>query len=278
MRGIFQPLAEGLFKAGFRKPVAALVSAYYGRRTDGRQHFAIGREGHWLNEYAPWTIASNRVHTAAYPAYREWVLDNWCWQYKPQAGDTVIDVGAGVGEEAVVFSDLVGPSGRVVSIEAHPATFGCLQETVRLSALNNVLPLALAIGDRDGLTTIAEADNYLASSIMHSEGLGTHVKLRSLDSLLDELGLEKVTLLKMNIEGAEGAAADGMSRLAKRVKHAVISCHDFISDRGGPPQFRTFDHVCRRLKELGFQLTMRPDDPRPWTRYYIYALNPELPG
>ena len=42
----------------------------------------------------------------------------------PQPGDIVLDVGAGTGTEALPLSQLVGDKGKVVSIEAHPATFG----------------------------------------------------------------------------------------------------------------------------------------------------------
>jgi hypothetical protein len=38
-------------------------------------------------------------------------------------GDTVIDVGANIGVLSLLASRLVGPSGRVLAIEAHPRTY-----------------------------------------------------------------------------------------------------------------------------------------------------------
>ena len=97
------------YKAGFKRPVAGLASLYLGRLKGRNQRFAIDDHGHWVNRQPGATIVSMIPHTATYAEYRKWVLDNWAFDYEPQLGDTVIDVGAGVGEEAVVFSQLVGP-------------------------------------------------------------------------------------------------------------------------------------------------------------------------
>ena len=53
---------------------------------------------------------------------------SYCLRYQPKPGDTVVDVGAGMGDDTLVFSRMVGPSGRVFSFEAHPDTFRCLQK------------------------------------------------------------------------------------------------------------------------------------------------------
>ena len=47
-------------------------------------------------------------------------LDYWTHVYRPQPGDTVIDVGAGIGIDTLALSPLVGSTGRIYSIEAHP--------------------------------------------------------------------------------------------------------------------------------------------------------------
>jgi hypothetical protein len=49
-------------------------------------------------------------------------LDYWTYLYNPQPGDTIIDVGAGVGVDALSLALLVGNTGRIYSIEANPQT------------------------------------------------------------------------------------------------------------------------------------------------------------
>ncbi len=271
--GILAVAGQTLDRLGLRGMVAMGTTAVYGTVLGRRQQFSTDAAGNWVNQHAEATIVSPIIHTTRFEAYRDWVMDNWAWQYQPQVGDTIIDVGAGVGEEAVVFSKLVGPSGKVVSIEAHPLTYACLQATLRNSRISNVIPIGYAITDKDGTVSIDDTQNHLANSVM-TEGGAQSIPSRSLDSLAEELGLGPIALLKMNIEGAERLAVAGMTALSKQVRHVVISCHDFVSEAGGGgDEFRTFSEVRKRLEALGFELTTRPDHHHAWTRYYLYGRN-----
>ena len=88
-----------------------------------RRRFGVNLSGHWLNIQPEATFVSPDVYTPYYAQVKAAVLDTWYAFDQPMEGNTIIDVGAGIGEDAVVFSKLVGLSGRVVAIEAHPGTF-----------------------------------------------------------------------------------------------------------------------------------------------------------
>lgn len=261
-----------LFKAasladrlGLRRLVAKGASRAYPGRS-----FEVDQDGRWINRQAEATFVSPNLSLATFAAAEEWVLDNWTWGYLPKAGDTVIDVGGGIGEEAVVFSRLVGETGRVVSIEAHPGTFACLKRTIELSGLTNVVPLWCAVADREGELFISDVE-LLSNSVIGSTS-GIKVRARTLDSIAAEMGIKDVALLKMNIEGAEKLAVRGMSQLAPRIQNAVISCHDFlISHFGAGPEFAVKREVRQVLEDQGFTIETRPDADQPWTRDYLYA-------
>lgn len=274
--GLMSGAGQALDRLGMRAVVAVGTTVVYRGLLRRKQRFSTDAQGHWVNQQDEATIVSPLIHTARFGAYRDWVMDNWAWQYVPGAGDTIIDVGAGIGEEAVVFSQMVAPGGRVVAIEAHPETFACLQASVHRSGRTNVIPVSCAITEADGTVSIADTDNHIANSVM-TQGGAKAISSRSLDSLANELGLGPVALLKMNIEGAERLAVQGMTQLAKRVRHVVVSCHDFVSDAGiGGDEFRTFAEVRQQLEALGFEITTRPDHAQPWTRYYLYGRNRAL--
>lgn len=268
---ILATFAIRLDRLGMRRIIAPLASTIRRIRTQGRQHFSVSMEGYWINRDGTAVIVSPDVHTAPHAAYEQWVLDNWTWAYRPKPGDTVIDIGAGVGEEAVIFSEMVGSQGRVISIEAHPGTFECLQRTIASSKLDNVKALWSAISDRDGSAQIDDNQSYIGNSIMSAASGRCTVPARSIDSLVEQLGIERVDLLRMNIEGAERLAIRGMRETAPRCRNIVISCHDFIANGGGADQFRTFDEVKLTLESLGYETKCRPDHPTPWGRYYIYG-------
>lgn len=268
--------ASALDRMGARGLVAQAVSFAYRRRVPGMA-CSVDDRGRWVNSQPEATIVSPVIHTTPFAEYRAWVLDNWCHSYLPQPGDTVIDIGAGVGEEAIVFSQLVGPKGRVIAIEAHPGVFDCLQETLRRSGLTNVIPLGIAVGAEEGAIKIAPGDNFLTHSIVADRKLGggQQVSLRRLDSLCAELDLGEIALVKMNIEGAETDALLGMAGIAGQVRNAVISCHDFLAARpGGDQSLRTRAQCRPSLESYGFTISDRPDHPDEWTRDYLYGSRP----
>jgi len=199
----------------------------------------------------------------------ELTRDLFFQEYTPQPGDTVLDVGAGAGEEVELLSRLVGPAGRVYAIEAHPATFAALDR--RCAALANVVPVHLAVSDRAGTVFFSDDERYLENR-MTDEATGISVRARTLDELLEGWELGRVDFLKMNIEGAEAAALAGLGRNAGRVRHVTVSCHDFLADRGGDPANRTSETVRRVLAGYGFTVNgRRPGDRRHWTRFYLYG-------
>lgn len=269
MPSLFQ-LARRLDGQRSRRAIAAAASLAMRLRGDPRR-FAVDGAGRWINRQPEATIVSPDLHTALYGQLEATVLDYWCPFYSPQPGDTIVDVGAGVGEDAVVLGRLVGPEGRVVAIEAHPGTFAALQATVAGSGLSNVLPLQRAIAERAGTLRIGDGDAHLANSIVAGNATGVEVQAQSLDELAAELGLASIDLLKMNIEGAERLAVQGMALIAPRVRNVAISCHDFVADRGGGEEFRTLEQVRRELERLGFTLRRRADARTEWTRDVLFG-------
>lgn len=264
------PSTARMLKEALPRPfLAAIANPIMCLRRDPRR-FGVDHKGHWKNIQREATFVSPDLHTAFYWQVDESVRDYWCQFYTPGPGDTVIDVGAGIGEDAAVLSKLVGPTGKVVAIEAHPDTFACLQGTIALSGLNNVIAVDCAITDRDGTLTMSNSAEHLANSVIKNGG-EIVVSARSLDSLLDELGIADVALLKMNIEGAEKPAMDGMNRAATAIRNVAISCHDFIADAGGGNQFRTSADVRAALLKLGFQIQLRNHAPRPWLRDTLFG-------
>ena len=65
-----------------------------------------------------------------------------------KGGDTVIDIGAGIGEFSVLASKLVGKNGKVISIEPSPEDFETLMVNLKTNMCHNVIPLNLAISDK----------------------------------------------------------------------------------------------------------------------------------
>jgi FkbM family methyltransferase len=246
-------VAFALDRLGLRRLVAALASYAYPRR-----RFTVDADGFWVNREAGCAIVSPTIHTQSLTSIRANVLDHWCFRYTPRAGDVIFDVGAGIGEEAVVMSPLVGPGGLIVSIEAQPTVFRCLERTISLSKLAKVRALHCAVADKRGTARIS--DDHIGSSIMSGEG--SEVPQRTIDEIAADL--PAIDLLRMNIEGAEKLAVRAVPW--SKVRNAVISCHDFA----GMP---TKAEVLEVLGRQGFEVTTRTAPKgMPWLGDYLYAV------
>ncbi|MDR7085928.1 FkbM family methyltransferase [Aeromicrobium panaciterrae] len=208
---------------------------------------------------APWSIRNRDSR------------DVWFWAGSPSPGDTVIEVGAECGTDTVVLSRMVGPTGRVIAIEAHPGTFEFLARAVELNKLDNVSLVNAAVADAPGVLTISDdgVDGILSNNVVTSADAGVTVKAVTLDELSE--GLARVDMVRMNIEGAEKLAVRGMDQTARRASLVIIGCHDFRADRGDGEEFRSSTEVEAALESWGFDVQRRADDARPWVRDTLYG-------
>ena len=230
----------------------------------------IDGDGDWHNCRHDGIFVSPELNVASYQAVRNSVIDLWCFEYFLQSGDVVIDVGAGIGDDALVFSKLVGENGCVIAIEAHPVTYRCLTKTIAQNQLKNVTALNLAVSDRDGFVTISNEDNFLSNKISVSEG-ATRILSERLDDVLRRVSKSQPNFVKMNIEGAETAALRGMCETLNLTPHVVISCHDFKAREIEDELMKTHNDVKKILIGAGYTLLSRAEDRRREVPYYVYG-------
>lgn len=198
----------------------------------------------------------------------------WGYLYTPKYGDTVIDVGAGLGDETVYFAMKVGTKGRVISIEAHPIIFGFLARTVELNNFRQVKPLNLAVSDKLGTVSIENnLDHHLGNAIL--QGGGLDIEASTLDQICQQQGIDRIDFLKMNIEGAEKLAILGMVEMIRRTAVISISCHDFKWSRTGNDFFTTKTAVENFVQDHGF-ITVPRSSARPELADQVNAYNPDL--
>jgi FkbM family methyltransferase len=151
-------------------------------------------------------------------------------------GGVFVDVGAHWGYFSLRAADLVGPSGRIVAVEADPRIHATLARNVELNRLPHATAVHAAAAAESGTLVLAgfdEAqDNWGLSRVVgHDDGArgaaSFEVPARALDELLDELGVGAVDLVKMDIEGAEAMAVRGMRAGlgAGRYRRVLLELH-----------------------------------------------------
>lgn len=159
-------------------------------------------------------------------------------------GWVVYDLGANNGIHSLLFSKLVGKSGKVFAFE--PLTSNCdeIQQNMSLNGVQNVSVVQAAVSDQAGETTFHLGLHNKQGSLVgigRESGTDIKVKLITLDSFI-ETGNPKPDFLKIDIEGAESMALHGFSNKIMVNKPVLfIELHtpeqdrkvgDFLSDNG----------------------------------------------
>lgn len=145
------------------------------------------------------------------------------WKRIVRPGDAVIDGGANYGYWTLVASRLVGPIGKVFSFEANPPTVGRLQANVEASGVMNVCIYPVALAAEDGVATINNAcSNTIGghASLRRHEGwtweTTVDVPTAAADSIASRQHWPRIRLVKLDVEGAELAALQGITDLLVR--------------------------------------------------------------
>lgn len=126
-----------------------------------------------------------------------------------------VDVGANVGYFSVIAAPLVGPQGSVHSFEADPVCFARLQQNV--SPYPWACILQAAVGDQPGESVFFRSNDPQESgwgTILSCEEERERISVPAvtLDGVLTNRKLQRLDLIKLDVEGAEYRVLRGAER------------------------------------------------------------------
>jgi FkbM family methyltransferase len=131
-------------------------------------------------------------------------------------GDVVIDGGANIGLFTLLAAGLVGRSGQVIACEPSPTTMALLRANVEDNRLDWVHLREAAIAEKHGrlvMRVFEPGSGYSSFAPLTTEAsTEVEVDVTTLDELAASLAVP-VTLVKLDVEGAELRALRGAARL-----------------------------------------------------------------
>jgi len=138
----------------------------------------------------------------------------------------IIDIGANIGNHSIAFSKI---SKKVYSFEAHPRTFEILKFNTK--EYDNIKIFNLGISNKKGFLFF----NNSKSSNIGGKRLGKTGSIKSKINKLDNVIKldDKIKLIKIDIEGHEYEALEGMKKLLNNNKSLILLefCEESISKR-----------------------------------------------
>lgn len=157
-------------------------------------------------------------------------------------GDVVLDCGANIGAFAVYVASL-GPNVRVLAFEPEPLTFEALCRNVEINGLAaQVKCFPYAIVAYEGYYELMVNEGcFTEHKLVNPERKvdqnvdltvrGKIVRGVTIDQLLNETGLAKCNVIKMDVEGAERVALRGAVETIRRYHPKLtISAYHLLTD------------------------------------------------
>lgn len=134
-------------------------------------------------------------------------------------GDVVIDVGANIGYYTLIFAQLVGKSGTVISFEPEPKNFSILKKNVEINNYKNVILEQKIVSRKNEISKLFLAESGIVGHHTNSsKNSKNFIEIESitLDDYTKKLNLSnKIKFIKIDVEGAEPNVLYGAENILK---------------------------------------------------------------
>lgn len=191
-----------------------------------------------------------------------WKLEMLTGRYEPETTRlfkrivkreyVVIDIGAHIGYFTRLAARRVGKNGRVYAFEPDTENRTLLvQNTKRFP---NVAARNEAVTDRNGTVLFyhVRGSTGCHSTIAQDDAEHIEVPATTLDAFLSSVGVGRVDVIKMDIEGGEWNALKGMEKTLENVRHLIIEYNPGALTRAGAEPER----LLSTLRAKGFSIVL----------------------
>jgi FkbM family methyltransferase len=149
--------------------------------------------------------------------------------------ETIIDAGANIGLASIYFANKF-PYAKIIAIEPEMENFELLKKNV--SKYPNIIPLCAALWDRVGQINLFDTGLGTNAYMVSDSGIIKTPKhdLRSLvntvtiEKILKDYNLDRVDILKIDIEGAEKEVFNNSKDWIQKVNAIIIELHERMKD------------------------------------------------
>ncbi|MHB1162377.1 MAG: FkbM family methyltransferase [Chloroflexota bacterium] len=164
-------------------------------------------------------------------------------------GDVFFDIGANIGYYSIIASQLVGESGAVHAFEPLPENCAFLSEVIATNSVRNIVANETAVGAVDGHAVlypgsldVLSGSGWASFQPSKLRAEGHEYPLVSIDRYVQDASIDRVRLVKIDVEGMEMDVLQGMDALLSRADAPDLICEvcprlssaisGYLSERG----------------------------------------------
>jgi FkbM family methyltransferase len=182
------------------------------------------------------------------------------WKRLARRSQVIFDVGANLGLYSLLAAE-ANPMTQIHSFEPTPEILARLKAHLELNQIDNVKVNALGVGSHTGRAVLREdlgsagindGMNFMIDSEIPTQESDRLVSLTSLDDYCRQHDLDRIDLVKMDIEGGEYQALLGARRLlqTQSIGCLFIELAEWAASRSGHSTLE----IKTLLEENGYQL------------------------
>jgi FkbM family methyltransferase len=192
-----------------------------------------------------------------------------------EEGDVVLDLGCYSGLTSIAFSRRVGQSGKVVALEPDPASFSAAQNNIArhvlLNKIDNIVLMNIAASSSRGVISFA-SDGTMgaanASVVGSYRGDSVEVNCLGLQDIADTCHLEKIDLIKIDIEGSELDVLAAAESFFKRFRPKLIvephTVDGVFSEKAVISILEAYGYRCQTMIQTGLEWPLVVAMPDAW--------------
>ena len=170
-------------------------------------------------------------------------------------GMTIIDIGANIGYYTLLMGQITGPDGIVYAFEPEPNNFRLLSKNILKNNIQNIHPFQKAVSDKNGFIKLFISKEHRGDhKIFETDDKRPSITVDqiSIDDFLKDK--RKIDLIKMDIQGAEHLALEGLKHTIAENKDIIIITEfspELLRESGGNPE-----DFLDNLISMGFKIRL----------------------
>jgi FkbM family methyltransferase len=169
------------------------------------------------------TAVGRRVFESAYRIYKDRLEAGPIRVLRPfvRPRTYVIDVGANIGFFTMQFAAWVSDGGKVIAVEPEAVNYARLRHAIAEAGLTDVVKtLQAAVAEVAGEGFLEVDPGHPGNHKLGAEGVP--VAVTTIDDIVAARGLPEVSLIKVDVQGAEARVLAGARRTLERSRPALF--------------------------------------------------------
>jgi FkbM family methyltransferase len=176
----------------------------------------------------------------------------------------IVDLGACLGEFTREFSERFNGIEKSILIEANPTNFNLIEEMENVNKLNrfiSTVPEGFEIFREDPKSPYNGTSmfTYFENPVEHK------IERITVDKILEIYNIEKIDILKIDIEGAEYDLLENISqKTLDKIDQITVEFHDFLD----PDLKLRTDSIVNKIRSMGYSVISNRLDYKYGSDYY----------